>query len=208
MKRSWRSWRNEESSRFSLTLAGRIVSRTLVGRMLSTEWSQVARQGRHLHCTFGCDDLCPTEAEAAPVMGTKSLSLYKRLVVYVQPGFGVDLVMERIHFVAFMAVHVKNKAANEGNGLPSRPGAAEFGIKRRRRPFDVSLLSSIAPWSIRRRMTFMIAFSIAPSNLRFDLKKIASIYGSIPKLVLDFMYQIVHGYIRPEVLVRNAPGSG
>ena len=32
--------------------------------------------------------------------------------------------------------------------------------------------------------------------------------GSIPKLVLDFMYQIVHGYIRPEVLVRNAPGSG
>jgi hypothetical protein len=115
-------------------------------------------------------------------MGTKSLSLYKRLVVYVQPGFGVDLVMERIHFVAFMAVHVKNKAANEGNGLPSRPGAAEFGIKRRRRPFDVSLLSSIAPWSIRRRMTFMIAFSIAPSNLRFDLKKIASIYNVSPQI--------------------------
>jgi len=32
--------------------------------------------------------------------------------------------------------------------------------------------------------------------------------GSTSKLVLDFMYQIVHGYIRPEVLVRNVPGSG
>jgi len=34
------------------------------------------------------------------------------------------------------------------------------------------------------------------------------IQGSTSKLVLDFMYQIVHGYIRPEVLVRNVPGSG
>ncbi len=33
-------------------------------------------------------------------------------------------------------------------------------------------------------------------------------FGSTSKLVLDFMYQIVHGYIRPEVLVRNVPGSG
>ena len=39
-------------------------------------------------------------------------------------------------------------------------------------------------------------------------KLVANKIGSIPKLVLDFMYQIVHGYIRPEVLVRNASGSG
>jgi site-specific DNA recombinase len=41
-----------------------------------------------------------------------------------------------------------------------------------------------------------------------DEKLILKIIGSTSKLVLDFMYQIVHGYIRPEVLVRNVPGSG